>query len=383
MGSDERAMPRASLAHSSGQVAQGIAGRIAGGVEVCGVVLGLLKYTREGVDALGQVLDLGLVQLEGSGETRDEELVCGGGRGRFGRVVLDVQVYDQRVGQERILGVDGVFRVAQHLLDVAGAGGKTLDAGVDLVAVDRLLGDDQVGPVPLVQETLVVALGAVGVAGEDGHDVLDREAVVVVELAALIQQRCHWVRWCCVYHGRRDDVEDQPGIHLGVLNYVDRLLGFVVVFGNVFTLVEVFREVEVGMVEHLGAKTTHTAQVHITRENCHTDAVGCTKLNQALDQVVTLTLVVLGTPVVVQVIQDLDTTVELVDESLIDDTSYGKHLQRLEERRVEEPLEPYKTWVQNGHTQHHKQVLDFGRFLDLPLKTLKYKVVRQRVDNLM
>lgn len=40
---------------------QGVAGHIAEGVDVYRVVLGLLKYTEEGVDALGQVLDLGPV----------------------------------------------------------------------------------------------------------------------------------------------------------------------------------------------------------------------------------------------------------------------------------------------------------------------------------
>lgn len=179
---------------------------------------------------------------------------------------------------------------------------------------------------------IVVSLLSVHVVCEDRNHVLVGVGIQVVDLVALVENVGHHVWRGRVDNGRRDNV-----------GHIPRIL----VLWNLQLLV--------------GIELTNSTKVHITSENGDADRLGLCDVLQLLDKPVAFLLVVLGCPVVIEIIKNLDTAVELVYKAT-EQTSSAHSLDRIHHSAGKNVLKEVQPWVGYGYAQKNDKV--FGLAFD-------------------
>lgn len=171
------------------------------------------------VSLTAQVLDTALLQLELALEVWNHNLVVRSRGLGIVAIILNVQSGDQTVLKHRVLQVLLVhFLVGQHLLVVLQlrpwelGNACSCDAGV----LGRLLGQNQITPVSLVQEEMIITRGAVGIGHEDGNNVLGGVGVKFVDLVLSLKQSRHNVWRRSVHDSGGNHIEHQTGSYCGV-----------------------------------------------------------------------------------------------------------------------------------------------------------------------
>ena len=111
----------------------------------------------------------------------------------------------------------------------------------------------------------------------------------------------------------------------------------------------------------VAVELTDSTQVHITTQDGDTNALLGGKLLQFLNEPITLCFVMFRSPVVIEIIQDFNATIELVDESA-QSASATKCFDRIHDPASKKILQEVQSWISDGNTQQDKQVLCFALY---------------------
>ncbi|KAH3671752.1 hypothetical protein OGAPHI_000457 [Ogataea philodendri] len=186
-----------------------------------------------------------------------------------------------------------------------------------------------------------------------------------MNLCTFLQKAGHTVRWRSVDDGRRNDVENQSRILFWLCHDVLALL-------SADVLIE------------LGHGSGKTSKMNVTGQNGDSDSVFSTELDQLAHQPVPFLLVVSSTPMVVQIIQQFDTTIEFVHQAFGNDSLSCQVLDRSKKLGSHERLDPDHSRVTDWHTEQHEQVFDLALGCNqLVIHSLKDTAVRLLGDDLM
>jgi hypothetical protein len=108
----------------------------------------------------------------------------------------------------------------------------------------------------------------------------------------------------------------------------------------------------------LAVEATESCKVDVTTENGDTHGVLFREGLEAVDEFPALLFVLASSVVVVQIVQKIDTSVELVEEATSNTKTLVQETKRPNNRRAKDVLKPLQTWVSNWDTKQQDKVTD-------------------------
>ena len=133
---------------------------------------------------------------------------------------------------------------------------------------------------------IVVSPFPIHVMSEYWYHVFVRIGIKVVHFVAFVENIGHYVRWRCVDNRRRDDIRHIPGV---------------LVFGNLKFFV--------------GVEPAYCTEMYIASKDGDTDRFSLCNMLQLFDEPIPFLFVMFCRPVIVKIVEYLDTAVELINKA--------------------------------------------------------------------
>jgi hypothetical protein len=121
------------------------------------------------------------------------------------------------------------------------------------------------------------------------------------------------------------------------------------------SMVAIFRNAEFLVREKLANGT----KMHIATKYSDSNRLCCCQMLQFLDEPISFVFVMFCCPVIIQIIQDLDSAIKFVNETT-KHASPAKCFDRIHGARGQNILQEIEAWVCNRHTQKDDQVLSIS-----------------------
>jgi hypothetical protein len=195
------------------------------------------------------------------------------------------------------------------------------------------------------KQVIVVSLLTIYTMSEDWNHTLISVGIEMMNFVAFVQDISHHVGWGRIDDSRGDDIWHVSGIL--VLWYLELLVR---------------------------VELADCSKVHVASENGNANGLCLGDMLEFFNEPVSFFLMVLGRPMIVQVIKNLDASIELVHKAT-KQTSTSHCLDRIHHPACEDVFEEVQPWVRNWDPKQNNQMLSLA-LNNLVFKTVKYDIIR-------